>query len=94
MFLSVTMGIPFHEVRQWSAAEILLYQCYYRIAPWGEERADLRNAMNMAQTANMNRDTTRKPDPYEITDFMPFHEGEKEEIDPLKGAFLKMTGRK
>ena len=86
------MGIPFHEVRLWSAAEILLYQCYYRIAPWGEDRADIRNAMNMAQTANMHRDSGTHPKPYEIDDFMPFREREEEPedvvADDLKDAFM------
>ena len=73
------MGIPFHEVWQWSAAEILLYQVYYRVAPWGEERADIRNAMSMTQTANMHRDSTKQPKPFEVTDFMPFAEKPKPE---------------
>lgn len=99
LLLSVTMGIPFHEVRQWSAAEILLYQCYYRIAPFGDERADLRNAMQMSQTANMYRDTKTKPDPFEVTDFMPFAERPEPEqtgSEPagLRDVFLKMTERK
>ena len=93
------MGIPFHEVRQWSAAEILLYQCYYRIAPWGEERGDVRNAMSMAQTANMHRDTQRKPDPFEISDFMPFTEKPDEpdeDVEPpgLRDMFKGMVGKK
>ena len=68
------MGIPFHEVRQWSSAEILLYQVYYRTAHWGDERADIRSAMSMCQTANMHRDSTKHPAPFEVTDFMPFAE--------------------
>jgi hypothetical protein len=72
IFLSVTMGVPFHEVRQWSAAEISLYQVYYRMDPWGEERADLRNGMLLQQTANMHRDTKANPKPFEIYDFMPY----------------------
>ena len=79
VFLSVTLGIPFHDVRQWSAAEILLYQVYYRVAPFGEERADIRSAMSMCQTANMHRDSSKHPQPYELNDFMPF--AEREEVE-------------
>ena len=86
------MGIPFHEVRLWSASEILLYQCYYRIAPWGEDRGDIRNAMSMAQTANLLRDTATHSKPYVINDFMPFREHVEETEDAvtgnLKDAFM------
>ena len=92
------MGIPFHEVRLWSAAEILLYQCYYRIAPWGEERGDIRNAMSMAQNANMHRDTSTRPTPYEVSDFMPFMEKPElpEDAEPvgLREAFMGLSGKK
>ena len=71
-------------MRNWSSAEILLYQCYYRIAPWGEERGDVRNAMSMAQTANMHRDPSRNPEPFDLYDFMPF--GEKPEKEEPKGG--------
>ena len=91
------MGIPFHEVRQWSAAEVILYACYYRIAPWGEDRADIRNAMNMAQTANMHRDPTKHPQPFEIDNFMPFREKADEDEDEgdgsaaMRGMFKKAS---
>ncbi len=97
VFLSIEMGIPFHEVRQWSSAELTLYMCYYRISPFGEERADIRNAMRMAQTANLHRDPSRNPAPFEINDFMPFLERPPEpEVSPagLRGLFKGLVGRK
>jgi len=97
VFLSVEMGIPFHEVRQWSSAELTLYMCYYRISPWGEERADIRNAMQMAQTANLHRDTARHPNPFEIVDFMPFREQPPEpkvSRAGLRGLFRGLVGKK
>lgn len=90
------MGIPFHEVRTWSAAEITLYQCYYRMAPWGEERADIRNAMQMAQTANMHRSKDTKA--FEVSDFMPFSEKpeppESNEPAGLRAFFTSLTKKK
>ena len=83
------MGIPFHEVRQWSAAEILLYQVYYRSNPWGEERADIRNGMAMCQTANMHRDPQKHPQPFEVTDFMPFAEKQEPEETSSEPAGLR-----
>ena len=96
LLLSVSLGIPFHEIRNWSSAEILLYQCYYRIAPWGEERADLRNAMSMSMTANMHRDSTRNPKPFEYSDFMPFAERKEDVLDTqtMKETFSALARRK
>ena len=92
------MGIPFHEVRLWSAAEVLLYQCYYRVAPWGEDRADIRNAMGMCQTANMHRDPVRHPQAFEYLDFMPFYEKPEtdHESEPvgLRDMFTAMARKK
>jgi len=90
MFLSVSLGIPFHDVRQWSAAELSLYAAYYRIAPWGEERADLRNGMQMAQTANMHRDRSSKA--YDVEDFMPFHKRKMNtSADDMRKALSSMN---
>lgn len=73
----MTLGIPFNELgSRISAAELVLYQVYYRNSPWGEERADLRNAMSMCQNANMHRDPS-KGKAFEISDFMPFAEKPK-----------------
>jgi hypothetical protein len=76
------MGIPFNEIGQRiSAAELTLYQVYYRSNPWGEERADIRNALLMAQTANMHRDPKTNPTPFEVSDFMPFSKKVEEESE-------------
>ena len=98
MFLSVSLGIPFSELGQRiSAAELTLYQVYYRGHPWGEERADIRNAMSMAQTANMHRDTAKHPKPFELHDFMPFSERPKDEDEDgtmiMRQAFKSFSGR-
>ena len=96
MFLSVTLGIPFSELGQRiSAAELTLYQVYYRNHPWGEERADIRNAMTMAQTANMHRGKGQAA--YKLDDFMPFKEkpevDEEAEHQVWKQAFKSMVKR-
>jgi len=48
------MGIPYHEIRQWPAVEISLYQAYYRLEPFGDQRADLRMANQMQLLANLH----------------------------------------
>ena len=94
MFLSVTLGIPYSELGQRiSASELTLYQVYYRNHPWGEERADIRNAMQMAQTANMHRGKSQAA--YKLDDFMPFREKPEtdETVEPagLRDMFKAMT---
>lgn len=54
------------QLTEWAA--------FYAIDPFGEERADLRNAMLMAQTANMHRDDKKHPNPFPLSEFMPFAE--------------------
>lgn len=66
------MGLPLPEIASWPSALISLYQVYYRINPWGDHRADLRNAQLLAQTANLYRDESKRKRPYEVIDFMPF----------------------
>ena len=82
------MGVPFHEVREWSAAEIDLLAGYYKMAPWGDHHANIQRAMHMQMTANVNRDRDEHPEPYVLNDFMPFH---KELIpdDSVEPAGLK-----
>ena len=93
------MGIPFHEVRQWSSAEILLYQCYYRTNPWGVERDDIRVANQTSFIASATGVKKRGGNDFTIHDFMPFAEKTQEfdeNGDPvgLMEAFKAMSGKK
>lgn len=72
--LSIALGVPFHEVRTWSAAEITLYQAYFRVQPFGDQRGDILHALSMAQTANLNRG---KREPYDWREFLPFEKREQ-----------------
>ena len=96
MFLSVSMGIPFHEVRQWSSAEILLYQCYYRTNPWGVERDDIRTANQTSFIASATGVKKEGGGNFTIQDFMPF--GEKSEPKSTQDEILEglkaMSSRK
>ena len=92
------MGIPFHEVRLWSAAEVLLYQCYYRIAPWGDERDDIRVANQTSFLASATGVKKRGGGDFTIQDFMPFAEKTQELDDDgapagLMDAFKAMSGK-
>jgi len=49
--------------------ELTEWLAYYQIEPWGEERADLRAAINTTVLANVNRGKSQRA--YKIEDFMP-----------------------
>lgn len=71
MRLSLTLGIPVRQLQALvSSDDFALYQAMYRIEPWGEERADLRNGILCATLANINRG--KNTPPYKPVDFMPY----------------------
>lgn len=86
MFVSVSLGIPFHEVRQWSAAELTLYQVYYRMQPWGDVRADLRAANQTASIVSASGAKKEGGGRFTIDDFMlKFGKPEKDETGAPAG---------
>lgn len=44
---------------------------YFRLEPFGEERADVRAALVAATVANMARDPKRRRRPFQLSEFMP-----------------------
>lgn len=44
---------------------------YFRLEPFGEERADVRSAIVAATVANMARDPKRRSRPFQPSQFMP-----------------------
>jgi len=66
-----------------SAATFAEWQLYDQIEPFGEFRAELRHGAQMALTANMNRDSKARPEPFRSIDFMHFVER-----PPVKAADL------
>lgn len=59
----------------WS--QFVSWQHYFQLEPFGEERADYRAGIVASMIANANRDTTRHPDSYQPTDFMPDYAGDR-----------------
>ena len=53
---------------------------YYNIEPFGEFRDELRTGKLMALTANVNRDSKIRPEPFASLDFMDYVEKESEKI--------------
>ena len=92
LFLATSMGIPFHEVRKWSSAEISLLIAYYREEPWASARADIHNAMQLQQHAEMHRDKSNRKEPFTLRDFWPFNKDVK--AVPLQSKMRGLFGRK
>jgi hypothetical protein len=53
---------------------------YYNIEPFGEFRSELRFGSVMALTANLNRDSKNKPEPFTALDFMNYVERPPEKV--------------
>jgi hypothetical protein len=54
-----------------SSRELAEWQAYFRLEPFGEERADLRAAIIAATVANTARDPKRRRRPFRPEEFMP-----------------------
>jgi len=66
------------------------WQIFYSIEPFGENRAELRHGQQMALAANINRDTKRRPEPYNALEFMNYVEQPPEpELTPEE-AFARI----
>ena len=55
-----------------SCRTFLEWQQYYSIEPCGEFRAELRHGQQMALAANINRNSEKRPDPFDAIDFMNY----------------------
>ena len=75
------MGYPHPDalVQCLTARQLNEWLDYNSIEPFGEFRSELRHGQQMAMTANINRDSDKKPDPFKATDFMNYYERPKEE---------------
>jgi hypothetical protein len=68
---------------------------FHELDPWGEGRADLRMGIQAALTANINRDSKKKPEPFSPEDFMPFVKRRKENpAAKLRAQFAHRVKRK
>ena len=82
-------------LRDTSASEMAHWKAYSCLSPFGEERADFRNAMLMAQIASMfGPKKGRRP---KVSDFLPKFAAKKrkqtpEEMWAILTAVTKATG--
>lgn len=74
------MGLPVGQLlAQMSSRELTEWQAFFALEPFGEQRDDLRSAIVAATVANASRDAKRRPEPFEVGDFMPRFEEEPEQ---------------
>jgi hypothetical protein len=71
---------------------------YYQLEPFGEDRADYRQALTTCVIANANRDKSKKPTPFVPEDFMiskkpPPKEQSWEEMRDLLQGYCKSFER-
>lgn len=80
-------------LRGLAPSELGLWAALWSIDPWGEGRADLRNALTASLIANVHRDAKARPSPFRPSEFMPFAESDAkaEAVDlsrRLRAAFI------
>ena len=76
-----------------SSRELSEWMAFYRLEPFGDQRADLRQAITTAMLANVNRKRSAKA--AEPKDFMPFASDKtRAKGKPMTGALAnKMVSR-
>lgn len=65
------------------------------IEPFGEFRSELRHGQVMSMTANMNRDTKQRAEPFSAVEFMNFTEKEPEKVltpEEIEAHFDRIFG--
>jgi hypothetical protein len=61
-----------------SSLEFSEWLAYYRLEPFGDERADLRSGIVASTVANAHRDPKRRHRPFEAREFLPHFEAERD----------------
>lgn len=90
--LARTLGRTLAELNAtMGAGELLLWQALYRVEPWGEIRADFRNASQMALSAEMKRDRKRRGKPFQVAEFMPKWWGEDDTPESPQAMMAKFA---
>jgi len=63
-----------------TAKQLNEWFAYMNIEPFGSIWDDIRHAQIQAMTANLNRDSKAKPEPYNADDFRNFKERKEDEV--------------
>ena len=74
--------------------ELTEWIAYYNMEPFGEYRADLRSAQICQILANAHRDSSKKPTPFTIRDFMLFNRAvvtKKQSADEIRNVMMALV---
>ncbi len=71
---------PDQMLSEMSCSTFQEWQEYDCIEPFGEYRSELRHGQQMALTANLNRDSKNRPEPFTAAEFMNFTPQPEEKI--------------
>lgn len=82
-------------LRSMSGREFVEWMAFYQLEPWGEERADLRQAFTTKMLYDVNRDPKKSKD-LPVTTWMPYTEQPEREHNPeqLRAKWTQIIGGK
>lgn len=87
------MGVTVAELlSRIDSRELSEWMAFYKLEPWGDERADLRIAILASLYANANRKKGQAP--FKPSDFIPRFEPPEEQPPEQMKAFLHQMGKK
>lgn len=78
-----------------TALQVVELLTFYRLEPFGESREELRHGAVMSMTANLNRDSKQKSEPFKPVDFMHYVQKEPEKVytkEELEAYTAKIFG--
>jgi hypothetical protein len=78
-----------------TALQLSELQAFYNLEPFGEQRAELRHGAAMAMTANLNRNSKQKVEPFKAVEFMHYVQKEPERVytpEELEAALDQILG--
>ncbi len=64
-------------------AELLEWQLFFQLEPFGSHYEDLRAGQIVAATYNVNRDSNRRPEPFGPLHFMPWNDVQQQRLEPM-----------
>ncbi|WP_425129434.1 phage tail assembly protein T [Burkholderia vietnamiensis] len=65
-----------------TSAEFVEWMAFFDMEPWGSHIDDLRAGTIASMVANVNRDTEKRPDPYEPLHFITWNDRRASEKEP------------
>lgn len=66
-----------------SSDEFTEWMAYYQLEPFGDLIADMRHGGSVAMLANVNRDSSARPEPYRADDFIYWRDTGRDDDEPV-----------